>query len=66
MKSEIHHLNRISTNIWADSDATMKLFSNICKDELTKKIKGIQPYVQETSLNPFGMLMFSGYQVNKI
>ena len=63
IKYEFVHRNRISKDIFVDSNAAKVLSEYLCLELENKDVNG---YVQQINQNPFGMLLFSEIQVGII
>lgn len=61
MKSNYIHKERISTDIFVDSECAKIMWDSRCLYENEKSIKG---FIQEIMQNPFGFVLFSDIQVN--
>lgn len=60
IKSEYVLKNRISTDIYLDAEATKILTDSICIPGKTK----LSGYIQEITLNPFGVFFLSDLNVS--
>lgn len=54
-------MNRMSTTIYTDAEASKLLFESLAIEE--GSLKG---FIQELNLNPFGALFISGIQVKNL
>lgn len=63
MKSNYIHKDRISTDIYVDSESAKLMWDSRCLYEDDKSIRG---FVQEIIQNPFGCVMLSDIQVKNI
>lgn len=61
ISSEFKHRYRIFNEIRVDCDAIKNVFDILLPETFKNGIKG---FVQETSINPFKMTLFSEIQVN--
>jgi hypothetical protein len=63
VKYEAVHSERLSTLIEADARLAKKAFEHLCLPPIEKNKNSIIGFIQEISLDPYGILMLSDIQV---